>query len=1040
MIWASGQLGLLRTLPSISSDEGRRIRAAYEQAAHRLTSAYPLRSRAADLQLSARRCGADLLADRVGRIGIPLPWATRWAWWSRTGAHRQLSGHTETVQCVATANLDGRPIAVTGGWDKTARVWDLITQQHVGKPLPVGTQVSSVAIGDLDDYTIALAGGVDGVVSIWDLSAGQEYGASLTGHTNRINAIAVRDIGNRPMALTASGDGTARIWDLSTRRQIGPALTAHRRTVRTAALGELDGRPIAVTGGDDRRLYIWDLSSLAAGGDEVKVDGRPLIGATDAVSAVALGRRHGHTVAVVGDDAGALSVWDLADRQQVGEPVVAHVYHQAAGVRSAAIGTIGGSQVVLTSGGKDVRLWDLDGLRQRGHPLRGHVGPINAAALTPGDDRPMAVTVSADRTARVWDLKADQPAAGHVHGVLAIAFAKAGSQPLALTGGRDGTARLWDLRSRKEIGRPMEGHAGEVLAVALCSLGGNAVAVTGGSDATVRLWDPIRGEPLGVPLEGHTNAVRCLQIIVAGGRSIAITGSADGTIRLWDIASQRPLGSPLAGHIGEISHLAARYGAGSIEIVAATKLDHVYLWRIDGDNAQAQMDAHLDLYSVDKTARALSVSAFHGQAIVLAAQDDNSVRVYEVRTGEFTGKPLIGHKSYVLSASAEQRGPETMVATIGYDGVRLWDLAAGRQQGEPMGGDVREHTAFVFAEVDSARAGLVAFETEFRMCALPSLHPIGEPLCGNDDLINAVSIVPNMGEAMVVTGGEDGALRMHALADGSQPVPHVTGATPVATMAARQVGERLYAVVARYTGTEVWNLASREFIGMSHGSGSPTAVITSPTCLVLCPIEERIAVLTGRWHDPDILITDLLTGAPIDKPLSGHTAGLTDLSARIVAEVPLAASASLDGTVRLWDLRIRQPIGNPLEGHVLGARAVALGEFDDRNVVLTGAGDGRIRMWDLATLAPVDIGLEAHPDEVAAVRLEKLGGRSFAITADVNGLVRAWDLRAETCRAEVNVGSGINDISLTPIGELCVATNMGVVALQLNPDTDTRGA
>ena len=1033
---ASGQLSLLSALPSISSEAGRRIRTAYEQVAHRLTSAYPLRSRAADLQLSARRCGADLLADRIGSIGVPLPWATRWAWWSRTGAHRQLSGHTESVQCVAAANLDGRPIAVTGSWDKTARVWDLITQRQVGKPLPVGITVSSVAIGDLGDYTVALTGGVDGIVGIWDLSAGQEYGNSLTGHTNRINAIAVRNVGNRPIALTASSDGTARIWDLRSRQQIGPALKAHRRTVRTAALGDLEGRPIAVTGGNDRRLYVWDLSGLADERNDVRLDGRPLIGAADAVSAVALGHRDGRTVAVVGDDAGSLSVWDLASRQQLGEPVSAHVYYQAAGVESVAIGSIDGAQVVLTCGKKDARLWDLIGLRERGHPLRGHVDDITRAALTPGEDRPMAVTVSDDHTARVWDLTADRPAAGHVNGVLAIAFAKIGSQSLALTGGSDGTARLWDLQSRTEIGRPMEGHAGEVLATALCSLDKQAVAVTGGSDATVRLWNPMRGEPLGKPLEGHTNAVCCLQTLDTGTRSIAITGSEDGTIRLWDLSSQMQFGVPIIGHIGEIQHLAARSHDGFIKIVTVTKLNHVYLWRVAEDAEQAWMEAHLDLHSVDKTARALAVSIDHGPAIVLAAHTDNSVRAYEVRNGNLFGAPLIGHKSYVKSAAADRDGPQIWIATAGYDGIRLWDMATGQQLGEPLSGDVREKSFFAFAAIDSAKVGLAAFHRELWMCNLPSLRPIGEPLCGNDCCINAVSIAPSVGSATVITGGEDGALRMHALTDGRQLAPHITGAGPIDAMTTVRIGEILYAAVSRYTGIEVWNLTSREQVGIFHGSSS----FTRPTCIAVCPIGGRIAVLTGRWYDPDIVVMDLQTRMLIDRPLLGHTASVVDLCARNVKTQPVAASASLDGTVRLWDLRTSEALGSPIESHVRGATAVALGEFDDRDVVLTGAGDGQLRMWDIPTRTPVDLNLEAHPDGIAAVRLEELAGQPFAVTADENGLVRAWNLYAERCEAEVNVGSGINDIALTSRGELCVATNMGVVALRLEPYEDTRNS
>jgi WD40 repeat protein len=1026
---ASGPLALLSALPSILSEDGRRTRTAYEQIAHRLTPGRPLSSRAADLQLSARRCGADALADRVTALGIPLSWLARWAWWSSTGAHRQLGGHTSSVTCVATANLDDRPIAVTGSSDGTARLWDLITLQQVGNPLQAGMAVSAVAVGDLGDYTVALTGGVDGTVRIWDLSAGQEYGVPLTGHTNRIQAIALREFGGKLLVLTASGDGTARIWDLSARAQVGPTLAAHRRTVRAVALGELDSRPIALTGGDDRRLYVWELSGVTAGGN-AKIDGRPLIGLADAVSSVALGRRDGRAIAVVGDDAGMLSLWDLATRQQIGEPVIAHAHYDAPGVLSVALGEFGNSQIVLSSGSKDTRLWDLHGLRQLGHPFRGHVANITGAALSGGDDRPMAVTVSHDRTARVWDLTADQPATGHVSEVLAVSFAEIDGQPLALTGGSDGTARLWDLRSRSVIGGPMEGHTEEVLAVALTSQNGRPLAVTGGSDATIRFWDPISGHALGTPIQDHTNAVQCLQVVETPSRAIAVSGSEDGTIRLWDIATREPLCPPLAGHIGEVTHLAVRNYEGGIEIAAATQLRHAYVWRVSEGTTRTQ-DAHLDLKSAISGVEVVGV-AFDGErAIVLTAHEDNRVRARDVRTGSQVGTALTGHSSSVYAAAVGSLGGEAAIATVGYDGIRLWELSTGQQIGVPLTSDAGTELLFAFAQVDGMPVGLIVLDMEFRVWDLQAMQPIGEPLCGADCYINAISITSFPLGPAVITAGNDGTLRTHSLADGRQITPHIMGGIAASTMTVLRSEDNTIAIVRGYGETRIWNLTTRQHMGSFRGHGPGTG------CLAVCEVGDRVVVVTES-DDAEIIAWDLVTRAAIGEPMVGHTAEITDVCAQTLRGRPLAASASWDGTVRLWDLNTGLAVGDPLGGHTLGARAVALGVFDEHEAVLTGAGDGQIRMWDLTSHAPMDLELCAHPDGIVAVRLETLAGRTFAITADHNGLVRAWDLCAVRCQVEVNVGSGINDIALTSDGALCVATSMGVVALQLSPDTDPR--
>jgi hypothetical protein len=244
---ACSQPALLRALREVTGDAAVRIRSAYEQVAHRLTPEQRPSDRATSLQLSARRCGAEALADRIEHLGVRLPWSTRWAWWSESGAHRILFGHTKAVTCVATGDLDGRPIAVTGSADRTVRIWDLMSHRQIGRPLDIGVGASAIALGDLEDYSVALVGCVDGAVQVWDLSSGRSLGEPLAGHTNAVTSIALDTVAGTPVVLTASDDGTVRLWNLRDRAQLTRPLTEHRRSVGGAALGRLGERPIAVT-------------------------------------------------------------------------------------------------------------------------------------------------------------------------------------------------------------------------------------------------------------------------------------------------------------------------------------------------------------------------------------------------------------------------------------------------------------------------------------------------------------------------------------------------------------------------------------------------------------------------------------------------------------------------------------------------------------------------------------------------------------------------------------------------------------------------
>ncbi|MGQ4384932.1 caspase family protein [Streptomyces sp. SAS_270] len=1020
-------LGLLRALATINGEAPRRIRTAYEQVAHRLTPNRQLGARAADLQLSARRCEADSLADRIEDLGVTLPWSARWAWWSASGAHRLLTGHTRGVYCVAVGSLDERPIAVTGSNDATVRVWDLTAQRQLGDSLRMGVAVSAVAIGDLGDYTVALVGGVDGTVRIWDLSAGQEYGRALTGHTNSVKAITTGDLGGRPVALTASSDGTARLWDLRDRTQLGGDMSAHRRTVRDAALGEIDGCPVAVTGGDDKAVRIWDLSEVPDGGTP-RPYGSPLVGPVEEVTALSVGKQDGRTVALVGDGSGMLSLWDLATSRQIGEPVIAHRYFERSGVHSVVIGRFGGRSVALTSGRLETRLWDLRTLRQLGPSLRGHVHDIMAAALTSRGHSSLAVTVSRDRTARIWDLSADRPTEGHSGQVHCVAVREVCDVPMAITGGADGTARLWNLRTRVQAGPPLDGHQGKVLAVALGSVRGRPVAVTGGADTTVRCWEPFTGRPLGPPSTGHTNVVRCVALGALHGEAVVVSGSEDGTVRISNTVTGQAVTQALSGHQGGIQYLAARRSGPALEIALATSLDHAYLWRVDGAGTAVQM-AHFDLEDLTLYERALGVAFDGDRPVVLSTREGNGVYVHDIVTRAHVGGPLVGHTQSVLAGTLARTGDTVLVASVAYDNtVRVWDLESATALGAPLEGLTRLGESMTpcpapaLGLADGVPVAVTAFTREVRMWDMTTMRPVGEPLCGVDNALVSADIVRGSDRAMVITGSKYGGVRIHDLDDGEQIAAHIASANyELFDTTSARLGEDTVVVTSSWSEADVWVLEPRRRLGKRFGTSWKTRLHT---------LEDR-AFAVSVAEDFTLHAWELGTQAQMCPPMSGHTAQVMCLRVGILGDAHLLASASLDGTVRLWDLRTGEPFAEPIDGHGRGAFSVAFARLG-KDVLVSGAGDGRLRFWDLAERRDTGPELEPFPFLVSAVKSADIHGVPMLIAGDGYGLTRIWDTRSASWTAELDVGGGINDIAVDNAGHVCLATDMGVVVLGIN--------
>ena len=103
----------------------------------------------------------------------------------------------------------------------------------------------------------AVSGGSDRTVRVWDLATGSER-AVLAGHTRPVWAVAITPDGAR--AVSGDGDGTLRVWDLATGRQEA-ALTGHAGEVFSVALTP-DGT-CAVSGSGDASVRIWDLTTGA---------------------------------------------------------------------------------------------------------------------------------------------------------------------------------------------------------------------------------------------------------------------------------------------------------------------------------------------------------------------------------------------------------------------------------------------------------------------------------------------------------------------------------------------------------------------------------------------------------------------------------------------------------------------------------------------------------------------------------------------------------------------------------------------------------
>ncbi|MFJ4819072.1 WD40 repeat domain-containing protein [Streptomyces sp. NPDC088801] len=289
-----------------------------------------------------------LVAVSGGAEGHAVVWDVTDA---RPDAHG--TGHEEAMEAVAVAvPEEGPALCVAGGGERGAEVRDLVTGEHRHALEDSGRRllVRALATAGLPDVgPVVVAGGRDGSLRMWELTRGSLVRA-FPNRTGRIRAVAVGRAADGRQVLVAGGDmAVATVWDLATGAPLR-TFTGHRGWVLATALTDGGRTPGLAISGDRRgALLVWDVST----GREVAALTRSG-GRIDAVATAELpGER---TVALSGGDGGEVRVWDL-DRPGVAEPLTGLRRR----VTALATARLPGGRVVAVGGGEDrcVVIWDL---------------------------------------------------------------------------------------------------------------------------------------------------------------------------------------------------------------------------------------------------------------------------------------------------------------------------------------------------------------------------------------------------------------------------------------------------------------------------------------------------------------------------------------------------------------------------------------------------------------------------------------------------------------------------------------------------------
>ncbi|KAH9834936.1 uncharacterized protein C8Q71DRAFT_132694 [Rhodofomes roseus] len=486
------------------------------------------------------------------------------------------------------------------------------------------------------------------------------------------------------------------------------------------------------------------------------------------------------------------------------------------------------------------------------------------------------------------------------HKFESIAFAPNGKRIFAVFEWIEKTG-LWDAETGAEIAAPSDSSAATFSP-------DSAFVVYGEVRGAIDVRDAETGDAIGQPIQGHTEGVLSLAFS-PNGKFIA-SGSEDTTVRVWSFEHGRLAGHRvLKGHTASV--VSVVFSPDGRLLASTSENGEICIW----DAAQTTT-GHTNSFGErpGHTGGVRSVAFSPDGRQLASASRDGTVRVWDAHTGAAIGEPLLGlghdcgcwpiaiaflvndNKINLVSCSNWPHSKD-------YDGhrgpaINVWDMETSNSGERPHNGYWgKDGTRACALSPDGKRIALESEGQEESSTEIiesaKGAHIVDLDMSSQADRSLSATVTFSLDGRFIAACFYDDTIRVWETDTGTRVAPPLEADKWRGDRVALSPDGKLLAYGSDYSvHVRIWNLET-------HIEQSGIEDAGTVASLAFSPDGKHLA---SASYDGTVRVWDAQTGALVLPPLTGHTD--TVWSVAFSPDARHIATCSDDDTIRIWDVTV----------------------------------------------------------------------------------------------------------------------------------------